>query len=361
MEWSGTSFHPEWRAVTTPARLPPGALDKDLMPEGLIYLFIYLFRAAPMAYESSQARGRIRSAAANLQHSHSNSNSSSEPCLWPYATAQGNAGWVTYWAKPGMEPVSSWILVGFLTPWAMMGTHRGVFTGANLVSPLPTWHRPKAPASQKEDRHQHHMVHVKDLDSALLPSEDGGEPPQIQVPRGPQRAHLVNSLLKGSSRPMCSFFAAQLPTAFRRGPDPLQVLSESVQRLFPETLCLCLPFYPSSIPLLSFLCAFASAVPSAWNTLCFLLSWFSFLPPFSQAKLVTHPWGPQALWMASLAPFMPLNGHMCWVPQRQELVLSVPLEPEHQVWKRAGVSKYTEWINRWVNKWKMNTKLRRLF
>ena len=28
--------------MTTPARLPPGALDKDLMPEGLIYLFIFL-------------------------------------------------------------------------------------------------------------------------------------------------------------------------------------------------------------------------------------------------------------------------------------------------------------------------------
>ena len=39
------------------------------------YLFIYLFslfRAAPSAYGSSQARGSIESAAAGLNHSHSN-------------------------------------------------------------------------------------------------------------------------------------------------------------------------------------------------------------------------------------------------------------------------------------------------
>ena len=37
------------------------------------YLFIYLFRAAPVAYGGSQARGQIRSLAAGLRHSHSNS------------------------------------------------------------------------------------------------------------------------------------------------------------------------------------------------------------------------------------------------------------------------------------------------
>ena len=33
--------------------------------------FFFLFRAAPMAYGSSQARGQIRVAAADLCHSHS--------------------------------------------------------------------------------------------------------------------------------------------------------------------------------------------------------------------------------------------------------------------------------------------------
>ena len=38
-------------------------------------LFFFPFRAIPMAYGSSQARGRIRAAAAGLQHSHSNNQS----------------------------------------------------------------------------------------------------------------------------------------------------------------------------------------------------------------------------------------------------------------------------------------------
>ena len=38
-----------------------------------------LFRAAPMAYGSSQARGQIRAVAAGLRHSHSNTGS--EPQL----------------------------------------------------------------------------------------------------------------------------------------------------------------------------------------------------------------------------------------------------------------------------------------
>ena len=41
--------------------------------------FFLLFRAAPMAYVSSQARGRIEAIAACLCHSHSNKGS--EPCL----------------------------------------------------------------------------------------------------------------------------------------------------------------------------------------------------------------------------------------------------------------------------------------
>ena len=45
-----------------------------------LYLFTYcLFRAALMAYGISQARGRIRAAAANLHHNHRNA--TSEPCL----------------------------------------------------------------------------------------------------------------------------------------------------------------------------------------------------------------------------------------------------------------------------------------
>ena len=70
------------------------------------YLFVFclFFRAAPAAYESSQARGLIRATAASLHHSHSNMGS--EPCLKP--TLQLTA------MRPGIEPTTSWFLVGFV-------------------------------------------------------------------------------------------------------------------------------------------------------------------------------------------------------------------------------------------------------
>ena len=37
-----------------------------------------------------------------------------------YTTAHGNA--LTHWARPGVEPTSSWMLVRFIDHWATMGT-----------------------------------------------------------------------------------------------------------------------------------------------------------------------------------------------------------------------------------------------
>ena len=44
------------------------------------FFFFFLFRAAPMAYGSSLAKGQIGAAAASLHHSHSNARC--EPHLW---------------------------------------------------------------------------------------------------------------------------------------------------------------------------------------------------------------------------------------------------------------------------------------
>ena len=74
------------------------------------YFFCFLFRAAPMAHGGSQARGRIGAAAASLHHSHSNMGSE------PHTTAHGNGGSLTHWASPGIEPTTSWFLVGFVSP-----------------------------------------------------------------------------------------------------------------------------------------------------------------------------------------------------------------------------------------------------
>ena len=39
-----------------------------------------------------------------------------------YTTAHGNAGSLTHWARPGIEPATSWFLVRFINHWAPTGT-----------------------------------------------------------------------------------------------------------------------------------------------------------------------------------------------------------------------------------------------
>ena len=56
-----------------------------------------LFRPAPMAHEGSQARGGIGAAVTGLNHGHSNARS------------------LTYWARPGIKPAWSWVLVRFVS------------------------------------------------------------------------------------------------------------------------------------------------------------------------------------------------------------------------------------------------------
>ena len=59
-------------------------------------LFIFLFRAAPMAYGGSQARGLIRAVEASLRHSHSNAGTKLHlHGSATYTTAHGNAGSLT--------------------------------------------------------------------------------------------------------------------------------------------------------------------------------------------------------------------------------------------------------------------------
>ena len=69
-----------------------------------------------MAYGSSQARGQIEAAFASLCHGYSNSGS--EPCLQPtpHLTATD--------LNPGIKPVSSWILVEFVTTEPQWELHK---------------------------------------------------------------------------------------------------------------------------------------------------------------------------------------------------------------------------------------------
>ena len=84
------------------------------------FLFYCHFRATHMTYGSSRSRSQIRAATVRL---------GSQQCqIWAtsvtYTTASGNAESLTHWVRPGVEPASSWILVGFLTCWARVGTPR---------------------------------------------------------------------------------------------------------------------------------------------------------------------------------------------------------------------------------------------
>ena len=106
-----------------------------------IYFFSFFFfcflRAISVASGGSRARGPIRATAASLHHSHSNMGS--KLCLWP--TPQLKAcGALIHWARPGIEPKSSWILVKFLTYWATMGTpFFKVYLTYNVSFRCTTW------------------------------------------------------------------------------------------------------------------------------------------------------------------------------------------------------------------------------
>ena len=82
------------------------------------FFFIFLlFRAAPTAYGSFQARDR------------SNWSCSCQPQQWwiqvkvvTCTTTHSNTRSLTHWAGPGIKPGSSWILVRVLYHWATVGT-----------------------------------------------------------------------------------------------------------------------------------------------------------------------------------------------------------------------------------------------
>ena len=68
--------------------------------------FFSVFRATPMVHGGAQTKGWIGALAASLCHS----NTWSEPCLWPTLQLMAKPdSWL--WARPGIKPRSSWIVV----------------------------------------------------------------------------------------------------------------------------------------------------------------------------------------------------------------------------------------------------------
>ena len=73
--------------------------------------FLLFFGATPVAYGGSQARGQIGAVATGLCPEQCQIWAASATCT----TDHSNAGCLTYWARPRTEPVSSWILVRFIS------------------------------------------------------------------------------------------------------------------------------------------------------------------------------------------------------------------------------------------------------
>ena len=61
-------------------------------------------------------------------------------CDLTYATAFNNIRSLTHWVRLGFKPTSSWILVGFLTHWATVGTLFFLINYEKYF--LPLYHKP---------------------------------------------------------------------------------------------------------------------------------------------------------------------------------------------------------------------------
>ena len=91
--------------------------------------FFGLFRAVPVAYGSSKARGWIRAMPQPQQRGIQAGSSN-------YITAQGNTGFLIHWARPGIKPASSWILIGFITTEPLRELPKWIFWWKVKIQPL---------------------------------------------------------------------------------------------------------------------------------------------------------------------------------------------------------------------------------
>ena len=82
-----------------------------LSPKYVFFAFL-LFGAGSVAFVGSQVRGQIGATAAGLHHSHS---SVAPSCICSLHHSSCNTVSLTHRVRPGIEPVSSWILVGFIS------------------------------------------------------------------------------------------------------------------------------------------------------------------------------------------------------------------------------------------------------
>ena len=83
--------------------------------ENFFFIILIVFRATPAAYGGSQTRGWIGAVATGLHHSHSHIRSKQRLQPTPGLTTPI----LNLWARLGIEPASSWMLVRlvYAQPW----------------------------------------------------------------------------------------------------------------------------------------------------------------------------------------------------------------------------------------------------
>jgi len=113
--------------ISTRKALEFGHIRKAVFFLSFFFFFCLFSRATPTAYGGSQARGLIGAVATSLHHSHSNAGSERAVSV-TYTTAHGSVEPLTHWARPGIEPATSWFLVGFVNHGATTGTPRRLFS-----------------------------------------------------------------------------------------------------------------------------------------------------------------------------------------------------------------------------------------
>ena len=111
------------------------SLSITYMPGSIInYLFVCLFRAAPATYQGSQARG------SNQSYSCWPMPQPQQRGIWTasatYTTTHGNAGSLTPWARPGIEPTTSWFLIGFISTTPQGELPNKLFKCSSSFNPL---------------------------------------------------------------------------------------------------------------------------------------------------------------------------------------------------------------------------------
>ena len=98
-------------------------MRRDPSKEDIIYFssffFSPLFIAAPEAYGSSQVWGRVRATAASLYHADTEMQDLSRIC--DLRSSLGQCRSLTHWARPGIEPASSWTPCWVLNPLSHHG------------------------------------------------------------------------------------------------------------------------------------------------------------------------------------------------------------------------------------------------